>query len=114
MMDRMESPQPRNAVEGAMHPVLDEVGQKHDGWKLHEKRERAHPLAHRRELGQCEKTLCRNECQKSQNLHQQAAHEVVEQIFAPLLPEDMLLRSLGKDSLQRNEEEAGKEDAQDK
>ena len=70
----------------AMDPVLDKVGQKHDGGKLDEKGKGPHPLPHACKLSDRKKPLCGNKGEKGQNLHEQAAHQVAHGRGQRLLP----------------------------
>ncbi len=101
-------------MEGAMHPILHEIGEEHDGYELHDERQAADPVSHVGERGEGEHGLCREESEEGQHLHHETAHEVVEQVLAPFIPKDVLLRSVGKNPFHRDEEEAGKQDIEGK
>ena len=86
-----------------VHPVLHEVRQEHDRHELHHERQRAHPFPQTRQRRDRQNGSRRYECKERQYLHQQTAHEIIEQVFAPFLPKHMLLWFVREDSLQRNE-----------
>ena len=114
VVDGVEAPEAREAVEGAMDPVLDEVRKEHDRDKLNEKRQAADPGADLAELANSENRFSGKECQERQDLDHHAADEEIEKVFPPFLAEDELLFALREKAFDRNEKQPRKDDTEDK
>ncbi len=114
MVDGMEFPEPRHAVKRAMDPVLHEVREQHDDHELNDERKPDHRGPHAGQGRDFKNRLCRQERQKRQHLHHQAADEVIKEVLAPFLAEDMLPVPAWENPFQRDEQKPGEEDVQDK
>ena len=109
----MKFPEPWNPMKSAMNPILYNVRKEHDGHKLNDERQGSDPLAEGGQGGEGENGPGRHEGKISEDLHHQAADEVIKEVFAPLGPKDFLLGFVGENPFDRDEEKAGEEDVQD-
>lgn len=114
VMDRVKFPESRDAVKCTVHPVLHEVCQEHDGYALHQEGKSSDPFANACQWRDCEHRLRWEKCEESQHLHHEAADEVIEKILSPFFTEERLISVPRENPLDRNEEEAGEDDVQDK
>ncbi len=97
-----------------MQPVLREVGQQHDGDKLHDPgagfAPRSGPCRCR---GRAVDEVRRRKRQKGQDLDQQRRHQIVEQVLAPFLAQHDLFVVFGQDPFDQDEQRAGEQHVDD-
>src|SRR5439155_11351343 len=109
VMHGMKSPQPWHLVESAVDPVLDQVGQKHDRYELHEEWQGGDPTAHAGQRRERKDGFCRKESEKGKDLDHQAAHQVIKDVFAPFRAKDFLVSLSRENALQRDEKKTSEQ-----
>src|SRR5439155_9362930 len=81
--------------------------QKHDRHELHKKWQGGDPTAQPGQRREREDGFCRKESEKRQDLHHQAAHQVIEDVFAPFRAKDFLVSLSRENALQGDEKKTG-------
>ena len=93
-------------MEGAVHPILDEIREEHDGDQLHQERQADDPLLQGRQRRCGRQPLRGGETDEREHLHHETADEVIKEVLTPFLTEERLLRTEGAEPLERNEDDA--------
>ena len=112
VVDGVEPPEPRHPVEGAVDPVLGEVGDEHDLDDLEHQRLRRDRVLEPRPGGPPEEQRGRQHREHDRQLHHQVTHREVHQVGRPARPEDPLLGAARRDALERHEEQREDEQVQ--
>jgi len=95
-----------------MDPVLDQVGQEHDRNELDHEGQGGHPALQLAQDGGRSHPLGRGEAHEGEDLHHETAHEVIEDVLPPFIPEKGLLGLERAEALERNEDDSGEQDVQ--
>jgi hypothetical protein len=99
-------------VERAVQPILNQVGQEHDLDDLHDEPLRTDPGAQLIPMRAGQDGNRGGHRNERQYLHQQAANQVIEKIFAPVGAEEGLVFMPGEEAFDGDEQEAGEDDVQ--
>ena len=112
VVDRVEAPEPGHPVEGAVHPVLGEVGEHEDLEHLQRERLALDRPLQRRRLPERRQRGRRQERQEGERLDRQVAHHEVGAVGGPAVAEGRLLRQPREGALEGHEDEGEQEQVQ--
>jgi hypothetical protein len=107
VMDGVEAPQKWDAVEEAVNPVLHEIGEEHELEQLEDEGLRGDGVAEGCPGGVGGERECGGHGEEREDLDEEAADEVVEEIFTPFFAEKVLVGVVSKEAFDGDEEEAG-------
>src|SRR5215475_7525594 len=111
-MHSVKSPEPWDSMKGAVNPVLDHIGEEHNGHELNDERQGCDPIADSGHRRKSKDGFRRKESEEGKNLHHQTADEVIKNVFAPFRAKNFLLGFSWENAFERDKKQPGEYDVQ--